>query len=344
MRLEALWELFMTRVRVFLREPEAVFWTFGFPILIAIALGIAFRSRTPEKVHVGVLDNGQAAVELALAFAASPDLDAELLGEKSARNALRTGKVALVVVPGSPIALRFDPTRDESRTARLAVQDALDVVNGRAPAIAAREEPVTEKGSRYIDFLIPGLLGMNIMSASMWGIGYSIVETRSRKLLKRMAATPMPRAHYLLAFILGHLVLVTGLFVTLVGFARFVFGVEVFGSVPALFAVAIAGAMSFAGLGLLVASRTEKVEVLSGLNNLVMLPMFIASGVFFTSETFPDVVQPAIQALPLTAMNDALRAVWIDGRPLPAVANELAILAGWGVASFFAALRAFRWK
>ena len=356
MRLESLRELFKARVRLFLREPEAVFWTFGFPVLIAVALGIAFRTRGPEKVHVAVLLEARAgdpapeggfdarapdAVEAALQKDAS--LDVQSLRGDTAREALRTGEVAVVVIPGNPIGFRYDPTRPESRTARLAVEDALDRSAQRPPAFAAHEEQVTEKGSRYIDFLIPGLIGMNIMSASMWGIGWSIVEARSRKLLKRLAATPMPRANYLLAFLLGHLVLVFALMLFIVVFARVSFGVTVFGSTVSLFAVAMLGAMSFAGLGLLCSSRTDKSEVLSGLNNAVMLPMLVASGVFFSSAHFPEIVQPLIQALPLTALNDAMRAIYIDGKPLLSQLAPMGILAAWGVATFAAALRWFRW-
>ena len=355
---ESLLELFKVRVRVFLREPEAVFWTFGFPIVIALALGIAFRSRGPEKVHVAIeaaaadREDASAIVhELPVAMPEqgrrvesalreSADLDVEVLNAGDAREWLRTGKVALVVVPGDPPTFRYDPTRPESRAARLLVEKALDP---RGPAFVANSEEVTEKGSRYIDFLVPGLIGMNIMSASMWGIGWSVVDARSKKLLKRLAATPMVRAYYLLAFILGHIVLVGALLVAVLVFAHYAFGVEVFGSWGALGFVTLLGALSFAGLGVLMCSRTDSSEVLSGMNNAVMLPMFVTSGVFFSSEHFPAVVQPVIAVLPLTAMIDALRAIMTDGAPLSSIGFEVAVLAAWGAISYGVALRIFRW-
>lgn len=361
MKLEALWQLFLVRVRIFLREPEAVFWTFGFPVLIAVALGIAFRNREPEKIHVGLLAQeapgdpeppfkydaafDSRVVQMMFgALSQSATLDVTLVDETTAKQDLRTGKIALLVEPGFPVGFRYDPTRTESQVARLAVADAIDAAAKRPELWSSRETKVTEKGSRYIDFLIPGLIGMNIMSASMWGIGYSIVEARSRKLLKRLAATPMPRSHYLLAFILGHLLLVTSLAGFVVAFARVAFGVTVFGSVLSVLAVCILGGLSFAGLGVLASSRTDKVEVLSGINNLAMLPMFVASGVFFSSAHFPEAAQPFIQALPLTALNDALRAVYIDGKSIFTQGAPLGILAAWGSICFAAALRIFRWS
>lgn len=355
MNLESLRQLFLVRVRVFLREPEAVFWTFGFPIVLALALGIAFRTKGPEKIYVAVevpeqgpggdwLTFHDVATTRAAAVTATlqsnGEIDVALSIERDARERLRTGRVALVVVPGDPPTFRYDPTRPESRTARLLVEKALDP---RGPAFAAKEEPVTEKGSRYIDFLIPGLIGMNIMSASMWGIGWSVVEARSKKLLKRFAATPMIRAWYLLAFVLGHIVLVGALMIVVLVFAHFAFGVEIFGSYAALAFVSLLGALSFAGLGVLMCSRTESSEVLSGMNNAVMLPMFVASGVFFSSAHFPDLVQPVIKILPLTAMIDALRGVMTDGASLGSLGFEIAVLAAWGVLSSAIALRIFRW-
>ncbi|HVO29669.1 MAG TPA: ABC transporter permease [bacterium] len=340
---DALKRLLHARIVGFLREPEAVFWTFGFPIIMAVALGIAFRNKPPEKIDVAVVEQGAAGEGLLGALTADTSLSPVLLTAPDAQQSLRTGKVALVVVPGDPIAYRFDQTRPESRVARLAVAAALERASGRPAIVSARDEHVTEPGSRYIDFLVPGLLGMNIMSASMWGIGWSIVEARGRKLLKRFAATPMPRAYYLASFMLAHLILVSALVVTVTVFARIAFDVRIFGSVLSFYAVTMFGAASFAGLGILLASRTESSETLSGLNNAAMMPMFVVSGVFFSSSHFPAIAQPIIKALPLTAMNEALRAIMTDGRPLLSLWPQLLVMAVWGTVSFVLALRWFRW-
>jgi ABC-2 type transport system permease protein len=336
-------ELTRARVREFLREPEVIFWVFAFPILMALALGLAFRSRGPAPVPVAV-EEGSGAAETAEALRRSPELDVRILGGAALERAARNGDVHVVVVPGRPPTYRYDPTRAESRLARVLVDAALQSADGRADRFRANNEEVVAPGSRYIDWVLPGLLGMNIMGTGMWGVGFSIVQARMRKLLKRLVATPMRRWHYLLSHILSRLVFLVLEIVALLGFGWLVFGVPVRGSFVLLGAVALAGAMAFSGLGLLVASRPRTIEAVSGLMNVVMLPMWILSGTFFSSGHFPAPMQPFIQALPLTALNDALRAVMIEGAAAPAVAGEVAILAAWTGLSFAVALRIFRWR
>jgi ABC-type multidrug transport system permease subunit len=340
-----LYQLTLSRVREAVREPGVLFWVFGFPILLSVGLGLAFRGRGPEPVTVGLLDGpGALAIEQALGHAG---IKVERVDEAHARLRLRAGKIALVVVPGAtadaPLTYRYDPTPAEARLARVAVDEAIQRAAGRQDPRAVRDAPVTERGSRYIDFLVPGLIGMNLMSGSMWGIGWVIVNMRVRKLLKRLLATPMRRRDLLLAQALartGSVPLEVG---ALLIFARLAFDVRVTGSWLALTVVSVAGALAFAGLAILVASRAQNTETVSGLMNLVMLPMFVLSGVFFSAARFPDVLQPALSLLPLTALNDALRAIVIDGAGLAAIARPLAILAGWGVGSFAFGLRIFRW-
>jgi ABC-type multidrug transport system permease subunit len=227
--------------------------------------------------------------------------------------------------------------------ARARVDDALQRAAGRADVLTLREELVTQPGARYIDFLIPGLLGMNIMSGGLWGIGFVIVEMRSRKLLKRLVATPMKRSHFMAAMMASRMLLVIGELALLLGFAWLVFDLVNQGSLLLVTALSLLGAFSFAGLGLLVACRARKIETVSGLMNLVMMPMFVASGIFFSADRFPDVVQPFVQALPLTALNDALRAVILEGADLSSQLGRIAILGAWGGVSFVLALRWFRW-
>lgn len=342
-RLFPLVELTAARVREFLREPEAVFWVFAFPVLLALALGFAFRQKAPERVPVGVVE-GPGAAAAAEALSRSPALKPRVLSAYEGAEALRTGKVSLLVTPGDPPAYRFDPTRPDARVARLEVDDALQRAAGRVDPLAPREEPVSETGGRYVDFVVPGLLGLNLMGTGMWGIGFSIVNARTRKLLKRLVATPMRRSDYLLSQILARLVFLAAEVAVLVGFGWAALGVAVRGSLALLGLVCLTGAMSFAGLGLLVAARARTAEGVSGLMNLVMLPMWIVSGVFFSSERFPDAARPFIDALPLTALNDALRGVMNEALPLSGVLGELGVLALWGVASFALALWLFRWR
>ena len=284
------------------------------------------------------------AAEVVSTLATAEGLLTQTLDDTSARAKLREGKIALVVIPGPPLTFWYDPTRPESRSARLLVNDALQRAAGRSDPREVATREIHEKGSRYIDYLVPGLLGMNLMGTGIWGIGFSIVNSRMRNLLKRLVATPMRKGDFLLGQIFGRiafLVLEVGI---LLVFARFAFDVPIRGSIPAIATVSIVGALTFAGVGLLVASRARTVEGVSGLMNLVMLPMWILSGTFFATSRFPDAMQPVVKALPLTAVNDALRAVMIDGAALVTVTPQLLIAAAWGATTFVAALTIFRWR
>jgi ABC-2 type transport system permease protein len=340
--LRPLLQLTLARFREQLRQPEVLFWVFAFPLLLAVALGLAFRNRPPDVVRVAV-EEAPGADSLATALERTSGFSVSVLPAGTAAERLRTGAVAVVVVPGPALAYRFDPTRSESRLARLATDDALQRALGRRDVREARDEIVTERGARYIDFLIPGLLGLNLMGTGMWGLGYAVVDARRRKLMKRLMASPMRRSQYLLSFIAARLVLLIPEVGILVGFGALAFGVPVRGSLVTLALVALMGALCFAGLGLLTASRVQTVEAVSGLMNLVMLPMWVLSGVFFSSANFPAAMQPFIRALPLTALNDALRGVMLEGASLPALAVPVGICLAWGVVSFTSALKIFRW-
>ena len=331
------------RLRLMLREPEMVFWVFVFPVLMALALGIAFRTQGDAPIPVAVQAGHQAASVVSL-LAEHAELDAFVVPPALAVTTLRDGEAHLVVIPGNPPTYRYDPARPESRLARLLVDQALmkDVHQGTAPQ--AQIEEVSTRGSRYIDWLIPGLLGMNIMGTGMWGVGFSVVVARSRKLLKRMVATPMRRSHYLASLVLARLAFLGLEMLALLGFAWLAFGVTVEGSLFNLIVVALIGALAFGGVGLLTASRARTVEGVSGIMNVVMVPMWVASGVFFASSNFPEAAQPFIRALPLTALVDALRGVMLNGDALVGVLLPLSILAFWGMSTFAVAVRAFRWQ
>jgi len=260
-----------------------------------------------------------------------------------ARQALRQGKVALAVVPEATPRLLLDPTQPDARTARLLTVDALQRAAGRTDPRALSEERVTVPGTRYIDFLIPGLLGFGLMSSSIWGLGWVIVQMRMGKLLRRLAATPMRKLDFLLAFAAGRLLLGFLEVLFFLGFARLLFGVRIAGNPVTFVLWALAGALTFAGISALVASRAQTSETASGLMNLVTLPMTVLSGVFFSASHFPVWLQPALRALPLTAVIDGLRAISIDGAGLAALVLPGLVLAVWGVGSFALAVRLFRW-
>ena len=336
-------ELTLARVRELVREPEAVFWVFVFPVLLAGILGLAFRSRPPEALPVAVVE-GEAAASRLAALRAAPGLRPEPFAEPEARAALLRGHVVLVVSAGEPPAYTYDPTQPESRAARLAVDAALQRAAGRTDAFTPGTVEITEPGARYVDFLVPGLLGMNLMGTGMWGVGFSLVVARNGNLLKRLVAAPARRSHLLGAQLLSRLIFLVPEAGALLFFAYFLLGVPLRGSVVTLGVVSLLGALAFTGLGLLTAARPRTIEGVSGIMNLVMVPMWVFSGIFFSTERFPAAIQPFIQALPLTALNDALRAVMLDGASLAATAPELLNLTIWGVVSFAIALRIFRWQ
>jgi ABC-2 type transport system permease protein len=337
-------QLTQVRYREFFREPEAVFWVFIFPVLLAAGLGLAFRNRAPDRTTVAVV--GSTADTLAQALRRQGQIDASAMNDTAAAQALRNGDVALVVSANAQgrLEYRYDDTRPESRIARLQVDDALQRSQGRRDPVAVSDQLIRERGGRYIDFLVPGLLGMNLMGSGIWGLGFAIVDARKKRLLKRLIATPMSRWQYLASFALSRLTLLVIEVGLLLGFSVLVFGVPVRGSIPMLVLICLLSSLCFASLGLLIASRAQTIEGASGLMNLAMLPMWIFSGVFFSSSRFPEAIQPIIQALPLTAVINALRANILRGAGLATVVPELGIILAWMVLSFVLALRLFRWR
>jgi ABC-2 type transport system permease protein len=339
-------QLTLVRFREFWREPEAIFWVTVFPLLLAAGLGLAFRSRPADAIPIGVVASAPGADRVVAALRRDPMLRVEVLPDSSVPLAVPTGKVALVVAPRADgsVAYRYDDMRPESRSARRAADDALQRAGGRADPVATADELVRAPGSRYIDFVLPGLLGLNLMGGGVWSVGFAIVDARRRKLLKRLVATPMSRSDYLLSFILARLVMLVLEVGLLAIFGLLVFGVPLRGSVAQLALICVIAALAFSAMGLLIASRVKTIEGASGLMNLVMLPMWVCSGVFFSTANFPASLQPYIKALPLTAVIDALRATMLQGVELGAVTGELGILLGWLVVSFVLALRLFRWQ
>jgi ABC-2 type transport system permease protein len=336
-------ELLKARMREFVREPETIFWVYGFPVLMAIGLGIAFSNRPVERVFVDIQQHAMAE-DVARDLKEDPGFVAAIHTESECRERLRLGKSLVVVIPGDSFTYLFDPTRPESALARRRVDDALQRAAGRRDPIATEDRHVTEPGTRYIDFLIPGLLGMNLLAGSMWGVGYVIVDMRVRKLLKRFVATPMKRPHFLFASIGGRMVFMIPEMIVILGAGALLFGVPIRGNIFSILFLSILGATSFTGMGLLVACRAQKLETVSGLMNLIMLPMYLLSGVFFSPERFPDFMQIPIQALPLTQFNYALREIILQGASLFSQGWRLGIIAAWGAASFFFTLRWFRWN
>jgi ABC-2 type transport system permease protein len=346
-RLRAFLALCVARLRETYREPEVLFWGFVFPVVISAALAVAFRDRPAEPSRVLVL-RGPGAERVLPALRGARLLVVEEADAAESERALRMGRADVVVKApagaADAVEYRLDPSRPEAGIARSRVDDALQRAAGREDPVRSREVVRSEPGGRYVDFLVPGLIGMNLMSAGMWGVGYALVDMRIKKLLKRLLATPMRAADFMAALMAVRVLSTVVEVSTLLGFAWLALGVPVRGPVASVMAVALLGALCFAGLGIAVASRAQKIETVSGLMNLVMMPMFVGSGVFFSVERFPPAVQPLLRAMPLTALNDALRAVTLEGAGLVSQGPRLALVAAWGAVAFVLGLRMFRWS
>jgi len=372
-----IWQIMLSRLKEFLRAPGAVFWVYGFPIIMMLALGSAFHDNPHEEIAVDVVSaqDGDRASRAGSVPAGDPGStsslnaadehtsDADSIGSiekilardarfkiKSLPNEdwqkrLQAGKTDLVIEARSDGSYQLwdEPHRTESRLARYAVEAAL--LRGQSPSSPAAEVKHLQKpGSRYIDFLLPGMIGMGLMGGGLWGIGFVVVDMRMRKLLKRFLATPMRKSDFLLGVMCSRLLFTLGDIVVLLVFGYLVFNVRTQGSYFDLVVAVLLGSAAFAGIGLLVASRAETLETVSGLMNLVMLPMWILSGVFFSSERFPEAAQPFINLLPLTALNQLLRGIILEGKSLGGMWPQAAILAVYATTTFAAALRFFRWR
>jgi ABC-type multidrug transport system permease subunit len=344
-------QLMLARLREFYREPEAIFWVYGFPILMVVALGIAFRNKPAESIAIDIQQDvgNQAGVEwLQSVLGNDSAFKVQVNNPQDCRLRLRIGDTALVVVPpankDSPYEYILDPTREESRLARGKVNDALQTAMKREDPLKVESTEVTEPGGRYIDFLVPGLVGMSLMGGGLWGVGFTVVDMRIRKVLKRFLATPMRRSDFLLGILLSRLIFLIPEVLLILLFGWLAFGVVIQGNLLTVVLLIFLGSLTFSGIGLLVASRARTMEAVSGLMNLVMLPLWVLSGIFFSSQRFPDAAQPFIKALPLTPLIDALRAVTLQGTSLTALGPQIAIMTAWAVVSFVLALRWFRWN
>jgi ABC-2 type transport system permease protein len=340
-------ELIKARLREFYREPAIVFWVFGFPLLMAMGLGAAFRSKPPvtPKVALVVVDEAGPSAARAQSLLSSKALQAQQLSPHLAKQKLARSQVDLIVtLDPKGATYTFDPKKETSPHARLLVDRELQTAAGRIDPVPTQDLTVTEPGSRYIDFLIPGLIGMNLMGSSMWGVGYNLVVARKRKLLRRYAVTPMKRTHFLLSYFISRSLFLSLELTLLVSFGVLVFGTVISGDILAFVFAAVLGAAAFAGISLIIGGRIDNTETANGWMNAVQLPMYVLSGTFFPYQHFPNWMHPFMELLPLTALNNALRAVYNEGASVMGILPQALVLLVWGAVGFTIAVRSFRWQ
>lgn len=343
----SLFQLILTNFRVFFREPAIIFWALFFPIVMAWVLGIAF-SKKGESVRT-VYVTGQSVPEKLTGekvFGENSGNPSRIrfknTGEEEAGTAIKQGVIAIYIeVVGDSLIYHFDPINPDAQLTHLILESGLNGIPNRESKTSI--EPLKAKGMRYIDFLVPGLIALGIMNSCIWGIGWSLIETRMKKLLRRMVATPMKKSLFLSAYMINRIILGGFETLLLLLFTWLYFGTEITGNVAAFVTVFLAGILAFSGIAILIASRTAKTEIANGLVNLITLPMMILSGIFFNYHNFPDWAIPVIQALPLTLLADSIRAIFIEAAGFTEILKPVAILSATGVVTFGVGLRMFKW-
>jgi len=365
----SLYHLTTVQFKLFFREPGVLFWALIFPLLIAWVLGIAFAhkdeitrtiavvvssSSEEQSFHqkltgVGALTqinlHGKRGVEV-ISFNSTNQSKFRFVyvSQEEALLMIKRGQAVLIIeeAPNSKtIHYQFDPQNAEAQMTQLLLEQLFRKQIENEPPV--RMTPLSLPGSRYIDFLIPGLMAIAIMNSCMWGIGWGLIEYRMKKLLRRMVATPMKKPFFFLSLFLGRLVL-SGLEIMLLYlFARAYFDIRIEGSLLALLIVFFSGNVAFAGIAIFGSARPENTQSGNGVINAVTLPMMILSGIFFSYHNFPDWAIPVVQYLPLTLLADSIRSIFIEGAVTSDIISSALIMVITGILFFFSGLKIYKW-
>jgi ABC-2 type transport system permease protein len=338
--------LILVNFKTFFREPAILFWAVFFPIILAWVLGVAFSNKgeslrtvyvtgdsaIPEKISGEKVLGQETGNVYRIRF--------QKASEPEAIRAVKRGLITLFIeVKADSLIYHFDPLNSDAQLTHLILERSFADVRASNTSI----DPLKTTGTRYVDFLIPGMIALGIMNSCIWGIGWSLVESRMKKLLRRIVATPLNKTIFFSSQMITRIILGIFEITLLIAFSYFFFGTRITGSIPALVVVFLAGVFAFAGIAILMASRTSNTEVANGLVNAVTLPMMILSGVFFNYHNFPDWAIPIIQALPLTLVADSIRSIFIEGADLMEVLRPVLVLCAIGLVAFSAGLRVFKW-
>lgn len=345
----------------FWREPGIIFWAILFPVLMALGLGSAFTEKREMIKTIAFVQEDKRPSDKWMEFTAqsetikdsivSKKLGSEKLGFTEYRfravtwdeaiRMLKKGKTNVIIKQThDSLEYHFDPLNPEAQVTYLQLSSA---VNGEELSDTSSIKPTEQAGTRYIDFLIPGLVAWGIMMSCMWGISYNNIDKRIRKLLRRMVATPMKKSNYMIAQFISRLSLGAMEASILIIFSWWIFDVQIQGSLLALILMFIAGHIAFNGIAILVSSRTDNSQIANGLINLVVMPMMILSGIFFSYHNFPDWMVNIIELLPLTMLADNIRNVFIEGATVFEVLPKAVALTIIGLAFMIPGLRVYKW-
>jgi ABC-2 type transport system permease protein len=374
-RFNQLWQLITALFREIIREPGVLFWGILFPILMSLGLGLAFTKKADVIRKVAIINNREISENSAENSVVGDFLqknceknpsaesnswnwkyvikDAKLgnsifmfynMKWDEAMKFLKRGTINVLLVDlKDSLEYHFDPMNSDAELTYLKLSNIV----GKGEVISAKAiseiKPLTVTGTRYIDFLVPGLITMGVMMSSMWGISYGIIEKRSKKLLRRLVATPMKKSHFLIALITVRILMNFIESSVLLIFALFAFKMSIQGSISALILTYLAGNIAFAGIAVFASSHTSNTEVGNGLINFVVFPMMVLSGIFFSYQNFPDWSLPVIKNLPLTMLTDGVRSIINEGAGYHEVALPILILLSVGVLFFTAGLKIFKW-
>jgi len=362
----SLGQLIAINYKEFVREPGILFWALVFPVMMAWVLGVAFSKKTALIQHVAyVKSSSQTHVRLSEFLESSQvtyqqggagrvykksietkmgRLSFHLISASmdSAVMLLKRGQISLILQDtGDSLHYLFDPQGTDARFNYVVLSAAIN--HERVIYDSASVKVLSQEGTRYIDFLIPGLLAMGIMNDFLWGIGYGLIEIRSKKLLRRMVAAPMKKSLFIFSHFFARITLALFEAAVLLLFAWIYFRIRIQGSLIAFLMITLAGSFCFAGISILMASRTSSSRIGNSLINLISMPMMILSGIFFSYHNFPDFIIPVIQKLPLTMLADSIRSIMIEGTGLPENMPEFLILTALGAISFMAGMRLYKW-
>jgi ABC-2 type transport system permease protein len=360
-----LFQLILAQFKETIREPAVLFWGIIFPILMSLGLGVAFTNKSdvihnlaivgpvPPMLDSLLFEHGQSAKKgietiQKITMPNSKIGNSIFIFHKMAWNEamvqLKRGQVNVIIqMENGDIKYNFDPSNPEAQLSYFKLSNLINNHDLLNPESQRNIEPLTVKGTRYIDFLVPGLIALGVISSSMWGISYNIIERRSKKLLRRMVATPMKKSNFLISMMAVRLMMNLLEASLLIFFTWLTFGITIQGNIPALFTVFIAGNIAFAGIAVFVSSNTSKTEVGNGLINVVTMPMMVLSGIFFSYHNFPEWSISFIQKLPLTMMADGMRSIFNEGAGWTEIALPTSIMFLTGVVFFTAGLKIFKW-